>query len=89
MIAVDRAPRLCFACDLRRLIRGRNVLRLGAAEVPDFIALDVLRPQSANTLVIVGGACVDRAYQKLRDCVDRYPSHAGVRPHGRVLNRHV
>lgn len=67
----------------------RNVLRLGIAERPNLVALNMLRTDSANVLVMELGAGVARINKGLGDGIDRNINDPTDRSHRRTLAKHL
>jgi hypothetical protein len=55
-VAIERGPGPHVPRSDRRGLGSGDVLLLGVAEAPDFIALDALRLDVADRLIVVGGA---------------------------------
>lgn len=81
-IGVDGGPSPYVASFLRRRLRPRDVLCLGVAERPDFIALDALRRDVADQLIVKLDASLASVREQLRDGVDRHVADPADRPHG-------
>ena len=87
-VGVERGPRPNIASALRRGLRGRDVLLLGVAEAPNFVALDALARNAAHGRIMELSA--DRAGfgEELVDRVDAHVGDAADRPHRRAFAEH-
>ena len=66
---------------------SRDVLFLGVAERPDFIALDATAWQLFHVFVLVAGTRRSRVYEELCDRVDRDAHHASRRSEAVTFNK--
>ena len=87
-VGVDRGPRPDIASNFRGSLRGRDILLLGVAERPDFVALDAAYRNVVNRLVVKDEACFTSLLNQLCDSVERHVDNAAERSHRRTLPQH-
>lgn len=75
-IGVNRNPRPHIAITKLALLFSRDILLLGIAELPDFIALDSLARQVAKRLILIFRTCLSNLSQQFENGVLRYARHS-------------
>lgn len=83
---IDRRPRPHVAVTELPALLLRDVLRLGVAEGPDFVALQPAAFEVAEHPVLELGARLASFDLELNDGVDRHPAEAGGRPDADAFN---